>query len=178
MRRVWLPPASRLSLTSGREHSRSQSISFIDEHWVQWLDSLAPWTHAYTVTCKRRSVRNAPITEDILVDTARHFIRRISLRCFGKRARRERLTPVVVTLGWGCYGDHPHLHFCFAAPVATPFVVFSSILEEEARKVFWIDRQRRIEKYRDTGWLEYLLEHGTAYLIVPLINPSSSATSR
>jgi|GEM_PF-2352627 len=178
MRRVCLPSASRLGLTPGREHSRYHSIRVIDEHWVQWLDSLAPWTHAYTVTCKRRSVRNAPITEEILVDTARHFIRRISLRCFGKRARRAQLTPVVVTLGWGCYGDHPHLHFCFAAPVAMPFVVFSLILEEEARKVFWIDRQRRIEQYRDTGWLEYLLEQGTAYLIVPLINPSSSATSR
>ena len=178
MRRVCLPSASRLGLAPGREHSRSRSISLIDEHWVHWLDSLAPWTHAYTVTCKRRSVRNSPITEEILVDTARHFIRRISLRCFGKQARREQLTPVVVTLGWGCYGDHPHLHFCFAAPDAMPFKVFSLILEEEARKMFWIDRQRRIEKYRDTGWLEYQMEHGSAYLIVPLINPSSSATSR
>jgi uncharacterized protein YqiB (DUF1249 family) len=44
--------------------------------------------------------------------------------------------------------------------------------------VFWIDRQRRIEQYLDTCWLEYLLEHGTAYLIVPLINPLSSATAR
>lgn len=178
MRRVWLPSASRLGLTPRCENSGGNSISLIDEHWVQWLDSLAPWTHAYTVTCKRRSLRNSPITEDILVDTARHFIRRISLRCFGKRARREQLTPVVVTLGWGCYGDHPHLHFCFAAPVAMPFAFFSLILEEEAGKTFWIDRQRRIDQYRDNGWLEYLMEHGSAFLIVPLINPSSSATSR
>lgn len=178
MRRIWLPSASIIRLTPGLEQSRCHSIRFIDEHWVQWLGSLAPWTHAYTVTCKRRSLRNSPITEDILVDTARHFIRRISLRCFGKRARQKKLTPVVVTLGWGCYGDQPHLHFCFAAPDAMPFTVFSLILEEEARKMYWIDRQRRIEQYRDTGWLEYLMEHGSAYLIVPLINPSSSATSR
>jgi hypothetical protein len=59
-----------------------------------------------------------------------------------------------------------------------PFAFFSLILEEEAGKTFWIDRQRRIEKYRDSGWLEYLMEHGSAFLIVPLINPSSSATSR
>lgn len=178
MKSVRASCAPRLRLTPGRELSRCHRIRVIDEHWVRLLDSLAPWTHAYTVTCKRRSVRNLPVTEDILVDTARHFIRRINLRCFGKRARRERLVPVVVTLGWGCYGDHPHLHFCFASPAGIPFAAFSLILDEEARKTFWIDRQRRIKPYRDAGWLEYLIEHGTAHLIVPLITPSSSAALR
>lgn len=178
MRSVRAPCAPRLRLTLGREPSRSHRIRAIDEHWVRWLDSLALWTHAATFTCKRRSVRNSPVTEDILVDTARHFIRRISLRCFGKRARRERLIPVVVTLGWGGYGDHPHLHFCFACPAGMPFTAFSSILDEEARKTFWIDHQRCIKPYRDAGWLEYLIEHGTAHLIVPLITPSSSAALR
>jgi hypothetical protein len=172
------PKEMWLRRTPGRECPRFRPTRQIDERWVQWLDSLAPWTHAYTVTCKRRGVRNSLVTEDILVDTARHFIRRVSLRCYGKRARRERLIPVVATLGWGTYEDHPHLHFCFASPEGVRFRAFNSILDEEADKTFWIDRQRCIKRYRDTGWLSYLIEHGTAHLIVPLITPSSSASSR
>ena len=147
----------------------------LNEKWVQWLDSLAPWTHAATFTCKRTSVRNLPITEDILVDTAKHFIRRVALKCYGKKARRTQLLPVVATFGWGCYGDHPHLHFCFALPEEMSFEAFSAILKKEANKTIWIDRQRCIKPYQDFGWMEYLIEHGTAKLIVPLITPLSSS---
>jgi hypothetical protein len=146
--------------------------------WVQWLDSLAPWTHAATFTCKRYSVRNIPITEDILVDTARHLIRRVNFRCFGKRARCAQPLPVVVTFGWGCFGDHPHLHFCFALPDGMSFESFSKILDEEANKTIWIDRQRLVKTYQDFGWMDYLIQHGTTNLIVQLINPSSSSNLR
>jgi hypothetical protein len=149
-----------------------------NEELTQWLDSLAPWTHAATFTCKRTSVRNLSITEDIIIDTAKHFIRRVSLRCFGKRARRSQLLPVVVTFGWGSYGDHPHLHFCFALPEWMIFEEFSKILDEEANKTIWIDRQRCVKPYQDIGWMNYLIEHGTPNLIVPLITSSSSPNSR
>jgi hypothetical protein len=150
----------------------------LNEKWVRWLDSLAPWTHAATFTCKRKSVRNLPITENILVDTAKHLIRRVNLRCYGKRARRSQLLPVVVTFGWGCYGDHPHLHFCFALPEEMSFEAFSAILKKEANKTIWIDRQRCIKPYQDFGWMDYLIEHGTTNLIVLSITPSSSSNLR
>jgi len=153
-------------------------MSNSNEELARWLDSLAPWTHAATFTCKRTSVRNLSITEDILVDTAKHFIQRVSLRCFGKRARRSQLLPVVVTFGWGSYGDHPHLHFCFALPEWMIFEEFSKILDEEANKTIWIDRQQCVKPYQDIGWMNYLIEHGTQNLIVPLITPSSSPNSR
>ena len=150
----------------------------LNEEWVRWLDSLAPWTHAATFTCRRNSVRNLPITEDIIVDTAKHLIRRLNHRCYGKRARRSQLLPVVVTFGWGCYGDHPHLHFCFALPEGVSFDAFSKILDEEANKTIWINRERCIKSYQDFGWIDYLIEHGTTNLIVPLITPSSSSNLR
>ena len=150
----------------------------LNEKCVQWLDSLAHWIVAATFTCKRKTGLNIPITEDILVDTARHFIRRVNLRCYGRRARRSQLLPVVVTFGWGCYGDHPHLHFCFALPDGMSFAAFSKILNKEADKTSWIDRQRCIKPYQDFGWLEYLIEHGTSNLIVPLITASSSQNQR
>jgi hypothetical protein len=83
-----------------------------------------------------------------------------------------------VTFGWGCYGDHPHLHFCFALPEGVSLEAFSKILDEEANKKIWIDQQRYIKLYQDFGWLDYLIEHGTSNLIVPLITPSSSQNPR
>ena len=159
----------------GHELSKLGHKGQLDERWVDWLDSLAPWTHTATFTCKRTSIRNLPITEDILVDTARHFIRRVNLRCYGKRAKRTQLLPVVATFGWGCYGDQPHLHFCFAIPQGLLFESFPALLEKEANRTMWIDRQRCIKLYQDLGWMNYLVEHGTSNLIVPLINPSSSS---
>lgn len=162
-------------LGSGHHYSR---LCLIDENWVRWLDSLAPWTHAATFTCKRRSFHDLPITEDILCDTAKHYIRRVAFRCYGRQARRLQPMPVVVTFGWGTYGDHPHLNFCFAFPDGMSFENFSKILNEEANKTIWIDRQRCIKPYLDFGWLEYLIEHGTSNLIVQLITPSSSQNPR
>ena len=147
----------------------------IDRILARWLDSLAPWTHALTVTCKRRNLRNIPINESILVDTAKHFIYRARLKCFGRRGRRENLLPVAVSLGWGVYGDHPHLHFCFAGPPWMDFDSFSRILEKSAKGTRWMDRQMKVEAYRNRGWMQYLVEHGTDQLIVPLITPSTSA---
>lgn len=161
-----------------RKNLTMSGIQALDEYWVQWLDSLAVWTHACTFTCKRYSVRDFPISEEILVDTARHLLRRVNHRYYGKRARRERLIPAVATMGWGLYGDHPHLHFCLESPAGTAFDVFTAVLEEEARKTHWIDRQSLIKQYKDFGWLDYLLDHGTAQLIVPLITPSSSESPR
>jgi len=150
----------------------------LKSNWAQWLDSLASWAIAATFTCKRTSIRNLPITEDILVDTAKHFIRRVALKCYGRKARRSHPLPVVVTCGWGCFGDQPHLHFCFALPLGMSFEEFSKILNEEADKTGWIDRQRCIKPYQDFGWLEYLINHGTTKLIVQLITPSSSQNPR
>lgn len=175
MRSFHHPPSRRA--TSTRIDRRFQRLTSdqIDESWIPWLASLAPWTHALTVTCKRFSSHNVPISETIVIDTARHFIRRINRRCFGRRSRRIQIIPVVVTYGWGCYGDHPHLHFCFSSPTKMSFDDFSSVLEEASRKTFWIDRERHIEPYRNEGWMKYLVEHGSDNLIVPLITPSSIA---
>jgi hypothetical protein len=172
------PTGTRLGQSPGRENFLPQPISEINEQLVQWLKGLASWTHTFTVTCKRHNICHLPITEDILVHTARHLIRRVDLRCHGRRARRNRLIPVVVSFGWGLYDDHPHLHFCFASPAEMSFDAFASILDKEASKTFWIDRQRCIKRYEDAGWLEYLVEHGTTNLIVPLITPSSFSSSK
>jgi hypothetical protein len=154
----------------------SVQTSRLNQSLIAWLDSLAPWTHAFTVTCNRGSDRSQ-INQSILIDAARHFVYRVRRKCYGSKGRRQNLLPVTASYGWGAYGDHPHLHFCFACPNGMDFSSFSSILEESAKKTFWLSRQMKVELYRDAGWMRYLVEHGTEHLIVPLINPSSSASA-
>ncbi len=161
---------------SVRFSGASVQTSRFNQSLIAWLDSLAPWTHAFTVTCKSGSDRSQ-INQSILIDAARHFVYRVRRKCYGSKGRRHNLLPVTVSYGWGAYGDHPHLHFCFAGPYGVDFATFSSILEESAKKTFWLNRQMKVEAYRDAGWMQYIVEHGTDHLIVSLINPSASASA-
>jgi hypothetical protein len=143
--------------------------------WANWLDSLASWTHAVTLTCKRYSYWNAPIRDDIIVDAAKHLINRLNQKCFGKASKRHSIA-VVATYGWGVYDLHPHLHFCFECPYHLTHDEFSILIQEAANETYWIDRQRCIKPYIDEGWTDYLVKHGTDNLIVSLINSSASIT--
>jgi hypothetical protein len=172
----WCEPGLNRGSSPSRVPS-SEHLSNLDQHWVAWLENEAPWTHAGTFTCKRYSERGLPITEAILMDTARHFLRRVSVKIFGRVAKRERVLPVVAVFGWGTYGDQPHLHFSFVAPPGFDFQRFSDFLRDAAKRTYWIDRVIKIRPYLNSGWLEYQIEHGTANLIVSLLSlpPSTDA---
>lgn len=142
--------------------------------WANWLDSLAPWTHAVTLTCKRKSHRNHPITDHIICSSAKHVVRLINTKCFGKGARKGASIAVAATYGWGTYGLHPHLHFCFAHPKHLSYEAFSELVDEAATKTYWIDRERCTKPYLSKGWASYLIQHGTDQLILDLVTPSAS----
>jgi hypothetical protein len=146
----------------------------LDSDGAVWLDALAPWTHAVTLTCKRLSHRNRPITDHVIPSTARHVVQRLNIKCFGKNARKGASVAVVATYGWGVYDLHPHLHFCFECPPHLSYEAFSALIEEAANETYWIDRQRCTKPYLDEGWASYLIRHGTDQLIVDLIVPSAS----
>ena len=148
----------------------------LNQAHATWLDSLASWTHAVTLTCKRYSHRNNPIRDEILIDAAKNVIRLINHKCFGKASNRHSIA-VVATYGWGVYDLHPHLHFCFECPAHLSYEEFSTLIEEAANETYWIDRQRCIKPYMDEGWTSYLVKHGTDNLIVPLIHSSASRTA-
>lgn len=169
--------------------SRSRSISslpiislrfgnnkLLRQAYSTWLDSLSNWTHAVTLTCKRNSHKNNPIRDEILIDAAKHVIRLINHKCFGKASKKHSIA-LVATYGWGVYDLHPHLHFCFECPAHMPYEEFSTLIEEAASETYWIDRQICIKPYKSEGWTSYLVKHGTDYLIVPLIHSSASSTA-
>lgn len=138
----------------------------------RWLHSLALWSHAATFTCKRHDENGYPINERILIDTAGHLIHRLNYKCFRKRARRGQSVGVTMTLGWGVYEIHPHIHGSFECPGHLSYDEFSDLLNRSANETFWIDRERCIKTYDNAGWMDYMVEHGADQLIVPLIRPS------
>ncbi len=152
----------------------SQTASQHREAWAPWLHSLARWTHAVTLTCKRQSAWGYPISEPVLINAAKHLVQRINRKCFGKPSQKRPQIAVAATYGWGVYDLHPHLHFCFEQPPHLSYEAFSALIEREADKARWIDRQRCIKPYSDQGWVSYLITHGTDQLIVELLVPAAS----
>ena len=140
---------------------------------VPWLHNLAPWTHAITLTLRRYCINSRiPITQKIAADAIRHYICRIDVGCYKHNARRKGLfVPSVVSLDWGSYGNHPHVHICFAKPNEMSFEDFASLAEESARKTYWIDHHIRIAAYKNEGWMNYIFDHGIDNLLLQFCRP-------
>jgi len=144
----------------------------LDHDWSAWFAELAPWTLALTLTVKR-CVNGRPISTVILEQAARHALRLLDFRCFGRRrVERGAYVPSVAVAGWGVYGDNPHLHFALAAPAGMTHLVFARNVHAAARKLVWANCQMRIEPYRDAGWLTYMARHDPENLILSCLRPA------
>ena len=143
----------------------------ITNEWAYWIHNLGPWTHAVTLTCKRRVGRGTPLTLPALVDIGRHFLRRINYACFRRRARRGHSVGCAASYGWGSYGDHPHLHFSLSAPSTMTYTEFSDLIERATSQMALVGEQRVVKPYRDHGWPKYLVAHGTDQVILELLRP-------
>lgn len=158
------------------EASRLRSTSALDLVLADWLHHGAHWTLAVTYTLRRRDERGKPINERILKSAATHFLTVLNVACFGqRRAKRGHTVGSAVSFGWGSYGDHPHLHFSLAAPTDMGLDAFSALVEEAARRTYWIQSQKGIKPDRDSGWIHYMVDHGTDNLIVELVRLPSPA---
>ncbi len=139
---------------------------------TEWLHSLCPWTLAVTVTHKRKDRRGLPISAGVLMQTARHFLARLNSACFGaRRAKRGCTVGFAATYGHGAYGDHPHLHLTIAAPPGVDEKQLAVMVKTAVAQTYWLDRQKKIESYRDIGWIAYVTAHGTDNWIVDLTRP-------
>jgi len=139
--------------------------------WAKWIHGLGPWTHAVTLTCKRKIGLGSPMPLKALIDIARHFLRRINYACFRRRAKRGQSVSCAASYGWGIYGDSPHLHFSLGAPSWMSYGEFSAVIERAARMMVLVGDQRAVKPYRDDGWPKYIVEHGSDQLIIELLHP-------
>lgn len=137
---------------------------------ADWLGNLAPWTFAVTFTIKRHDEHGNKATQCVIVSAGRHFLALLDVACFGaSKARRSHSVGSAVSIGWGSYGDHPHLHLSLAAPAGMHAEKFMEIIEKAALRTYWIHRQQDIQPYRNKGWMYYMVAHGTDNVLLSLV---------
>lgn len=100
-------------------------------------------------------------------DTAKHLLRRINKAAFNHRADRHGATVAsVMILGDNAYGEQSHIHFAFGQPNSMSDIDFHAVVEKAIIRTRWCNREFDIRPYRNDGWLQYLLAHGTEKLII------------
>jgi hypothetical protein len=139
-------------------------------NWLEcarWLDSLAKWEIALTLTFTKVAATGEYRSASDVVQTTRHLIRLINRDCFGHAANRKGYrvaSAYVIEYGYG--GHHPHVHGTISLPPGYGYRAMYTLISQKARILHSIDRQIYFERYRDFGWFDYCLKAGTNNLIV------------
>lgn len=137
--------------------------------WCEFTDKAAMWTVAYTVTLKRH-IGTQPVSNKHIYQAARHLLRKLDFQCLGSnRAKRGAFVSSVVVYGWGTYGNHPHLHLALVCPDGLSESEFIDYIEQAASKIEWFDRERKLEKYVNSGWATYMVDHDPENMYLDLM---------
>lgn len=143
---------------------------------AKWLHELDAWALAITLTIKRHDHRGRPVNQQVVNKTVRHFVNTLNQACFGRRRARKGFTVgFAAAYGWGIYDDHPHLHLSVTVPKHIAIEEFCNLIDRVSNAVHWIDEHRKIERYRDMGWMRYLVHHGADQVLIELVRPSHPA---
>jgi len=133
---------------------------------IQWLDGLDKWTHALTLTMSR-SVNGLSPGREESIRRCRLLLNRVNRICYGRHGTRRRGFKIasVAFMGYGGYGDHPHVHFVLARPPDMSADEFTNVLRNMVMSTKGLGKQFDIQDYYGVGWLYYMLNHGTEGLV-------------
>ena len=70
-----------------------------------------------------------------------------------------------VVMGHDAYSELSHLHFVLGTPHDLSYEQIASAVEISIQKASWCNKEYKLTPYKDTGWLRYMLGHGTGYLL-------------
>ena len=128
---------------------------------IQWLDGLDKWTHALTLTMSR-SKHELPPGRDESLRRCRLLLNRVNRVCYGRHGTRRKGFRVasVAFMGYGVYGDHPHIHWALAGPPDIKADEFTALLRSMVMTTKGLGTQFDIQDYYEVGWFEYMLDHG------------------
>jgi len=168
-------PGSLLSFTSMPQSVSTQTRPYgvdLRLNFARWLHELAPWSLAATLTFQRNSVYGQKFNHEILLATLRHFLKLVNQRCFKQSGLKKGYSlGFAASHGLGVYGVHPHVHLSLAAPEWIPYSTLVEAVERALSRTDWISKQRKITRYRDYGWSQYLTDHGTDNIAIELLKP-------
>jgi hypothetical protein len=58
-----------------------------------------------------------------------------------------------------------------------PSSAFTQIVHTAADKTFWLDKEKQIKSYCDSGWSAYLIDHDPENLVLPLLREGRSTST-
>lgn len=159
-------PARRVA--SARFDKIKNQSQRLTAEWAQWIHTAAHWTVAATFTFKR-AINGQPFNYEILQSSMRHYLLLVDRKFFTRgETNNKRFVETVVVIGYGAYQSHPHAHIAVATPDGADHTSLVQALNGSAEKTKWIDRERDFQPYSDSGWSEYMVDHGPENLILPL----------
>lgn len=140
--------------------------------YVDWLIGFADWTHAVTVTFQRLRSGSPPSKSATIKATA-HFISVLNRKLLGRnRGKRDAKIPCAAVWGSGLYGDNPHVHLALQSPANLSYGDMVLAIESAIHRTRGIGFENDIQPYTSDGWLSYMVDHGTDYLLIELISPA------
>lgn len=144
---------------------------------TEWLDGLAKWTHALTVTIRRRNERGYATNNDDVYLALKHFLRVLSCSCYGSRQTKKRhlLVPAIVVADRGICSDHPHAHLALAVPNGMSGDIFTKKIYAALEKTRMFNREKKLKPYKDSGWIRYMLGHGADRIFTEFLPYTSNS---
>lgn len=130
-----------------------------------WLDDLADWKIALTLTFKPYLNSGIPLSELNVKKTTCFLIKRINKHCFGHMVSRKNYhVASVFAIEFGYAGERPHVHATLSLPPNYSAESFAKVILKHARNIRSINQQIDIQPYRNSGWHEYSLKTGLEHL--------------
>ncbi len=139
-----------------------------------WLDSLADWKIALTLTFTDRKFSGNQRFHSDLVKTTKFLITRINGCCFGHGAKRKKYRVAsAFTVECGYDGSHPHIHASLSLPPRYSYEEFKQVILLKCAQLYSVGNQIDVQPYRDFGWQMYCLKTGIENLVVEEIKKAN-----
>ena len=136
----------------------------LNTEWIDFLACMQSSDYALAVTftfVQWHKEEKLKINLSIAKKTTQQFLKRLNIECYGHAAKRHGHTiGSVVVIGKNDQYGNIHLHMALTKPANMDIKDFAFLIEKIAIRFDWIDREHRIEIYRDNVWLKYLIFHG------------------
>ena len=135
------------------------------DDWVQLMKGMSdrPYALAVTLTFRKRCrFSQQALNSDIAIRTVEELIKRLNREVFNHSAKRHQNTiGSVAVVGRNSPFGHLHAHLALTAPPHMRDAEFAALTEKVITRFNWINKQCRIEPYRNSLWLRYMAKHGT-----------------
>jgi hypothetical protein len=144
------------------------------DDWVHLMETVSDRPYALAVTLTFRNwckVAQQALNRDIGIRTVIDLIRRLNREVFNHSAKRRGNTiGSVAVVGRNRADGHLHAHLALTAPPHMSDAEFAALTEKVITRFNWINKQYRIEPYRNSLWLRYMAKHGTESLALDCFN--------